>query len=492
MSGDTLMAIVCALAVGVMLLISEAAGHFLKAPARTTRLTVHVASGTIAALAPLLFNERWWPAAVAALALIAIIFSQRRQWLPALHKARPSSLGTVWFALSTLGLFLFAWNEPVLITIPLLVMAFADAAGVVVGEFRQNTIPLPSEFDGKTWDGSVGVFALTGLTVSLCWEALGLGPTGEALLVGLACAPIVTAVEALSRNGFDNLTVPVATVVTVVLIQTTTKQPQSLLITETLAIAFMAGAVKWRALTPGGAAGAFVIAAWLCGGGGITWTLPILVFFILSSGLSRIQTHNRKKAVSLMAKGYQRDLAQVLANGAVATAFFLGHLLGLPASIAWTGMLGAVASATADTWATEIGTGFRSDARLITTGRLVPAGTSGGVTFIGSVGSLLGSLVIGGTALLLSPVEGTLVLKCAVAGISGGLLGAFTDSLLGATIQARFRCERCDRLTEKRIHCNGAPATRVTGWRVVDNDVVNALSGLMGAGVAVALLLLLR
>ncbi|MFC1629250.1 DUF92 domain-containing protein [Gemmatimonadota bacterium] len=492
MRGDTLMAIVCAMAVGVMLLISEISGRYLKAPARTTRLTVHIASGTIAALAPLLFNERWWPAGVAVLALVGISVSLRRQWLPALHSARPTSLGTLWFAVSALGLYLFAWDEPVLITIPLLVMAFADAAGVVVGEFRQNTIPLPAPLNGKTWDGSIGVFALTGLTVSLCWEAFGLGPTGEALLVGLACAPIVTAVEALSRRGFDNLSVPVATAVTIVLIQTTSNQPQSLLIAEALGIALMAGAVKWRALTPDGAAGAFVIAAWIFGGGGMTWILPIFLFFILSSGLSRINTRNRHAAEMIMAKGHQRDLAQVLANGAVATAAFLAHLLGLPDSIAWAGMLGAVAAATADTWATEIGTGFRQEARLITTGGVVPAGTSGGVTIIGSVGSFLGALAIGGSALLLAPVEGAIMFSCAIAGVLGGLTGSFTDSLLGATLQARFRCGNCDRLTERRTHCEGEPTIHVSGWRIVDNDAVNALAGIVGAGVAVAMLLLSR
>jgi uncharacterized membrane protein len=151
-------------------------------------------------------------------------------------------------------------------------------------------------------------------------------------------------------------------------------------------------------------------------------------------------------------------------------------------------MLGAVATATADTWATEIGTGFKSEARLITTGQVVPAGTSGGVTLVGSLGSMAGAAIIGLTALLMAPVGGALVGRCAIAGILGGVTGSVVDSLLGATIQARRRCPVCRRPTERRVHCDGTPTLHAGGARFIDNDVVNAVAGIIGAGTAVLLL----
>jgi len=490
--GDPIMALLCAGAVAIIVLLSEGAGRILGSPTRVTRLMVHVSTGTIVALAPLLFDSRWWPAGVAAAVLMGLIASLRRGWLPAIHAARPGSLGTMWFAASALLFYLLAWDEPFMVTIPLLVMSFADAAGAVVGEYRKNTIRLPLAFAGKTWDGSTAVFLFSVFTVSLGWEAFGLGTTGEALLVGLACAPVLAVTEALCRRGFDNLAVPVATAVTLLVIRATPGQPTAILLAEAAGIALMVGSVRLRALSPDGAAGTFLIVAWLFGGGGISWTLPILVFFVLSSILSRISARRRVDPDSIMAKGHQRDIIQVSANGAVALAAYIGVLCGLPVPIMWAAMLGAVAAATADTWATEIGMGLRQEARLITSGKAVPAGTSGGVTLVGSIGSLAGAAVIGLSGLLLSPVGAGIAGQAALAGLVGGLTGSITDSLMGATIQARSRCQACNRLTERRKHCDGVDTVHVGGWRIIDNDVVNAVSGLIGAGVAAVLFLALQ
>ena len=55
---------------------------------------------------------------------------------------------------------------------------------------------------------------------------------------------------------------------------------------------------------------------------------------------------------------------------------------------------GAIAAATADTWSTEIGTVLGGTPRhLITTGREVPPGTSGGVTIAGTLSGLTGSVL---------------------------------------------------------------------------------------------------
>jgi hypothetical protein len=48
------------------------------------------------------------------------------------------------------------------------------------------------------------------------------------------------------------------------------------------------------------------------------------------------------------------------------------------------------------------------------------------------------------------------------------------------------RCGVCGRPTERLSHC-GAPTTLASGFRVVDNDVVNVLSCLAGALVAFGL-----
>lgn len=481
---DINVALLCVAAVAIIVVLSEVVGRYFGISGRITRLAVHISSGVIVALAPFLFQNRWWPAAAALLLLVSLYLAVHFHWLPSIHAARPSSYGTVWFAVSVLLLYLLAWDEPVLITVPLLVMAFADAAGVIVGEARRYTIPLPQGFAGKSWDGSIAVFAITGLTVSLGWEAFGLAGTGQALLVGLACAPVVAVIEAFSRRGTDNLTVPLAAAFTLMLLRDSAVQPQAMLLAEAVALVLVATAVRWKALRPDGAAGAFLIATWLLGGGGWPWTVPIMVFFIISSVLSKVSDRKRRGETRVIAKGSMRDMAQVGANGGVALAIFAAAALGFPPDLAWPAFLGAVATATSDTWATEIGMALRRHARLITTGRTVPAGTSGGVTLVGFAGSAAGALVIGLVALMLTPAGIEAVGISALAAAVGGIAGSLIDSFLGATLQVQFRCHGCGALTEKKRHCEGTGVEPIRGWRVLNNDVVNVVSCTAGAAVA--------
>jgi uncharacterized membrane protein len=68
-----------------------------------------------------------------------------------------------------------------------------------------------------------------------------------------------------------------------------------------------------------------------------------------------------------------------------------------------------------------------------------------------------------------------------------GLLSNLFDSLLGATLQVRFRCSRCDTLTERTSHC-AAPTTYHSGIHILTNDGVNFGASVFSALTAYVLL----
>jgi uncharacterized protein (TIGR00297 family) len=178
---------------------------------------------------------------------------------------------------------------------------------------------------------------------------------------------------------------------------------------------------------------------------------------------------------------------QVLANGALFAGAALAMLI--HPHVQWIALgAGSLAASAADTWATEIGTLSRHHPRSILSGRRVPAGTSGGVSLIGTLAMIAGATFI---AALVHALRWTPAIAVGVG--AGGLVGAVFDSLLGATLQARRWCDGCARETERATHdCMPAPApslpTRhLRGLAWMDNDVVNFLSSAAGGLLAAVL-----
>ena len=236
-----------------------------------------------------------------------------------------------------------------------------------------------------------------------------------------------------------------------------------------------------RTLTTTGAIAAAIVGA-ASVAAGWSWGALLLAFFLSSSALSRIGIDiKQRRTRDILDKGGQRDAVQVLANGGVFAAAALGHVV-LP----WDGWMavggGALAAATADTWATEIGTLANHAPRVITTWRPVPPGTSGAVTLVGTAGMLLGSAFL--TLAMFVAVWPRHVL---IAAFIGGVLGALADSLAGATIQARRRCASCDAFTERAMHSCGAHTVHAGGVSWMTNDAVNLLCSVVGASSALVI-----
>lgn len=208
---------------------------------------------------------------------------------------------------------------------------------------------------------------------------------------------------------------------------------------------------------------------------GWSWALILLAYFVAASGLSRVGGARKALAVGpVVEKGGERDARQVLASGGVYALAALAHLA-WNSPVSYAVGLGALAASSADTWATEIGTLVGEDPISIISVRRVPAGTSGGVTLVGSVAGVAGALfVAAGGALARWPVPFTAV-------ILGGVGGALSDSVVGATVQSRRWCDVCSEPTERLVHDCGNPTRHAGGLAGVDNDAVNAICCVVGA-----------
>ncbi|MDH7489915.1 MAG: DUF92 domain-containing protein [Anaerolineae bacterium] len=257
-----------------------------------------------------------------------------------------------------------------------------------------------------------------------------------------------------------------------------------------LALSLLIGGLGYRrgALSASGVAGAVLVGTAVFAFGGWGWGVLLVLFFASSSALSRFRARAKERVAEKFAKGTRRDLGQALANGGLGALLAVASTL-WPSPLWFAAFVGAMAAVNADTWATEVGVLATRPPRLISTGRRVPPGTSGGVSLLGTAAALAGAACIGAVAALCAWAVGMAAPGAYLpGGAVSGLAGALADSLLGATVQGIYWCPACGKETERRMHACGTPTQPLRGRAWLSNDWVNFAASLVGAGVGVMLL----
>jgi uncharacterized protein (TIGR00297 family) len=464
--------------------------------AEVSRKAVHIGTGVL-----ILFAPGWFPRAepvllITALFILLNIYAYATGLLASVHRSSRRSFGTIYYPLAFLVLTPLFWERaPDLVVASMLVLALGDGAAAAVGESVRSPHLYRITSDQKSIEGTIAMVVAT--MAALAITVWFLPPFSERIAPVLA-SPVrlgafvfavslfAAAWEAASSRGLDNLTVPLMTalVLSRCLYGTSIEHIDLFIVATGLALLTSVLSYKARFLQYSGAVATFLLATIVYGFGGWMWTLPILTFFLSSSILSRTGRLVKHRLESLYEKGATRDAGQVLANGGTAGIIVVLSVL-FPDPRWYLAYLGSIAAVTADTWATELGAFSRKSPRNIVSFKRVEKGSSGAVSVTGSAGGLFGAVVTTAVGLLFLPMEArTATMVACLAGC--GLAGSGIDSLLGATLQARFRCAICGNSTERRTHC-GSLTAPMRGVRWMSNDAVNAICACSGAVFALLL-----
>jgi len=251
--------------------------------------------------------------------------------------------------------------------------------------------------------------------------------------------------------------------------------------------------IKKKAVDKTGLVAGFVIGLSIWVLGGWQWFLIVLVFHLIAAQFTKYKYEFKRRRGAAEEKGGARAWYNVFANGGIAMLLAILEGYGkFGGDIFFAGFLGAISTATADTLATEIGLLYPGKPRLIVNLRKkVEPGTSGGITPLGEFATFFGAFIIGTVALILQAggfLNVNWGLKILILPVIAGFLGCTFDSILGATVQAIYRCQVCGKITEKRIHC-GQKTMHLRGYELIENNTVNFISTVLGALVAMLLYL---
>ena len=203
-------------------------------------------------------------------------------------------------------------------------------------------------------------------------------------------------------------------------------------LTAVVTVLFATLAYALRGVNLTGAAAGLISTFALMLAGGPQMFGAVLLVFILTYLATRFR-RQRKNELRIAERGKGRDGAQVLANiGCAALTAVLAQLTPWHVPLL-VGSIAALAEAEADTVSSETGKALAGNARLLTSWKLVPAGTDGAISASGTILGIAAAVIIGAEAV----ATGILNIRQASFAVIAAIAGMFIDSLFGATFEAR-------------------------------------------------------
>jgi phytol kinase len=198
---------------GVILLIAVVAKRYTSADSEITRKIVHIGTGNIILFA-------WWldiPASIgigaSIVASIVTLLSYKFPLLPGINSVGRQSLGTFFYAVSIGVLVAWFWSieQPQYAALGILVMTWGDGLAALIGQrFGKHRYKIWGI--QKSWEGSLAMAAVSYVVSSLIFLGVQ-GNIWQTWLISLAVALVATSLEAFSKFGIDNLTVPLGSAV---------------------------------------------------------------------------------------------------------------------------------------------------------------------------------------------------------------------------------------------------------------------------------------
>lgn len=233
-----------------------------------------------------------------------------------------------------------------------------------------------------------------------------------------------------------------------------TVQQWNILLGVLLAALFSFTAFAFRGLSLDGMFAAIVIGTFAFGLGG--WKLAgVLLLFFISSVLISDRSQWRTESIS---QSVRRNGLQVWANGFWMVIFLIGATV-FKAPILFVGAIAVIATATADTWATELGSRTPDSTYLITTFEQVQPGTDGGISFKGTIAAFIAATIISGVSVYVFSLHFSVFILI----FGAAVLGCLIDSYLGALFQQNKRSVMLPVIDEEITFSNNLVNTISTG-----------------------------
>jgi phytol kinase len=192
--------------------IAESIRRFAHAQPETVRKIVHIGTGNVILIAWWLQIPAWMGISASVLFSLVTLLSYRLSILPDINNIGRKSLGTFFYAVSIGVLISVFWQTYIYYAVMgVLIMAWGDGLAALIGK-QWGRHPYKLWGMQKSWEGSL-TMAIVSYCVSSSIFLSVQGNVWQTWLVAAAIALIATGLEAFSKWGIDNLTVPLGSAI---------------------------------------------------------------------------------------------------------------------------------------------------------------------------------------------------------------------------------------------------------------------------------------
>jgi phytol kinase len=188
--------------------------HFVKLKAEITRKFVHLLTGFLTLLFPLMLNNHWLVLFLCASFALILLLSQKYDLLKSINKIDRESYGSVSYPVAVYGSYLVFdhYHHYIFFYVPILILAVCDPIAALTGKrWPKGKYRIGNET--KTLMGSFMFFLASFVLSTILFLNMTKEPLLTSGLFSVIIALTTTITEALSRKGLDNLSIPAVSLV---------------------------------------------------------------------------------------------------------------------------------------------------------------------------------------------------------------------------------------------------------------------------------------
>jgi len=222
MKEDILLPLLLACCFLMLFGLAEFLYHKRKVKAEWTRKIVHVGTGILTLLFPVLLHSHWQVLILCGSFLVILLVSLRYNMLPSINNIGRFSYGSILYPIVVYGTYLIYLNAGkglIMFYLPILILAISDPMAAFTGRYYPFGSYRIRE-SKKTFSGSLAFFIVTILiTLMTIYTLEPASPEiNNAIVFAILISTVAAISEAIGIRGTDNFTIPVSVALTLHLI----------------------------------------------------------------------------------------------------------------------------------------------------------------------------------------------------------------------------------------------------------------------------------